>query len=304
MDLHFFKWMPRDNAAQTKKDITLLVFLHGMGGTGQIWRPIAAVLEEEFLCIAPDQRGHGQSRPVPTDSANQFHASDYASDIAPLIQKLVDEHAPSSFYIIGHSMGVRSGLATASSILNASKDSTSGIRSELRKIFKGFISVDIGLQSKWGGGIGEPLANFIRALPETFSDRKTLRDYCFAHCPDPAIAQYLTAVAKKTSDADPTIPGSTETWVFPFEHEALVQTILQADEAPIENWVSEICDAGIPFLALRGENSRVWLKDDYEKQRLALAHPNLVFEEWADCGHGLPFEQRQKFIERVRDFTK
>ena len=289
MDLHFFKWLPHSNTQETPKGLTMLLFLHGMGGTGHIWRPIAASLEEDFLCIAPDQRGHGQSRPVPTLEANQFHALDYARDLIAMLETLVEEYKPSRLFIVGHSMGVRSGLATADLILNS--------KPTLRTIFKGFISVDIGLQSKWGGGIGEPLANFIRKLPETFPDRKSMRDHLFAHCPDLAIAQYLTAVAKKISD-------SPESWVFPFEHEALVQTILQADEAPIERWVKEICDAEIPFLALRGENSKVWLKEDYEKSRTSLSHPKLTFEEWENCGHGLPFEQRPKFIARVREFCK
>jgi len=288
MELHFFKWMAQSSAAESKKDLTMLFFLHGMGGTGQIWRPIAAALEEDFLCIAPDQRGHGLSRPVPANEANAFHATDYARDLIPLIQKLSDDYSPTRIYIIGHSMGVRSGLATAISILNSG--------TSLRPLFKGFISVDIGLQSKWGGGIGEPLANFIRSLPETFPDRASLREYLFANCPDQAIAQYLAAVSKKVGDAP-------ETWVFPFDHEALVQTILQADESPIEQWVRDIGAAGVPMLALRGADSKVWLKEDYEKSRVLLANPLLTFEEWPGCGHGLPFEQRPKFIERVRQFV-
>lgn len=266
----------------------MLIFLHGMGGTGQIWRPIAATLEDDFLCIAPDQRGHGQSRPVPALESGKFHAEDYARDLVAMLEKLIAEHSLSRLFIIGHSMGVRSGLATANAILNSN--------STLRSLFKGFISVDIGLQSKWGGGIGEPLANFIRALPVAFPDRTTMRDYLFKHCPDPAIAQYLSAVARKTSD-DP------EAWQFPFDHEALVQTILQADEAPIEKWVLDICNAGIPVLALRGENSKVWLKKDYEHSRATLVNPMLTFEEWENCGHGLPFEQRPRFIEKIKAFT-
>jgi len=287
MNLHFFQWMPRIDKAQKEPGIPMILFLHGMGGTGQIWRPIAASLEENFICIAPDQRGHGKSRPVPTGEENRFHASDYAQDLIQLLEQKTLEFQPSSFFIVGHSMGVRSGLATAHSILNS--------KPELKALFKGFISVDIALQSKWGGGIGIPLADFIRSLPESFSDRQTMRDYLFKQCPDPAIAQYLSAVAKKENDAP-------ETWVFPFDHEALVQTIYQADDAPIEKWVLEICNAGLPVLALRGENSKVWLKDDFDHSKSKLANPHLIFEEWPACGHGLPFEQRPKFIERVRDF--
>ena len=287
MDLHFFKWMQSDILLSPPHGPTMLVFLHGMGGTGQIWRPISAGLEEEFLCIAPDQRGHGSSRPVPDSEKNKFHATDYAADLIPLLEKVSKEFSPSRFFIIGHSMGVRSGLATANSIINTNT---------LRDIFKGFIAVDIALQNKWGGGIGVPLANFIQSLPETFADRATMREHLFTHCPDPGIAQYLSAVAKKISDAP-------ELWSFPFDHEALIQTILQAEDAPIEKWVHELCEAGIPVLALRGMNSNVWLKDDYERARITLAHPLLTFEEWENCGHGLPFEQRARFIERIRTFV-
>jgi len=291
MELHFFKWMPRDtsqgNTVKTTKPLKLLLFLHGMGGTGHIWRPIAAALEDDFLCVAPDQRGHGLSRPIPASEENLFHSEDYANDVFTLIQKLNDEYAPSQIFLIGHSMGVRTALATAKLMITDSA---------LAALLKGVVAVDIGLQSKWGGGIGEPLASFIRALPESFPDRITMRNYLFAHCPDPAIAQYLAAVAKNSG-------AQKEIWIFPFDHESLVQTILQADESPIEEWVQQICSAGIPLLALRGANSKVWLKEDYEKSRITLANPLLTFEEWPNCGHGLPFEQRARFIERVREFV-
>ncbi len=287
MNLHFFQWMPRKDIINPPAQIPLILFLHGMGGTGQIWRPIAASLEEEYFCIAPDQRGHGLSRPLPIEDANSFHAKDYAEDLILLLRKKVEELHPSAIYIVGHSMGVRSGLATADTILSSD--------SELKSLLKGFISVDIGLQSKWGGGIGLPLAQFIQSLPGSFSDRSSLREYLFQKCPDPSIAQYLAAVAKKTND-DP------ETWKFPFDHNALVQTIFQADEAPIEQWVLKIAGFGIPVLALRGEKSKVWLKEDFENSKTKLASPQVIFEEWPDCGHGLPFEQRPKFIERIREF--
>ncbi len=289
MQLHFFQWWSHNAMSKNQSERTLLLFLHGMGGTGQIWRPIAAHLEDEFLCIAPDQRGHGQSRPLPASENFEFHASDYARDLMALLEKAILDHHPQRLIIIGHSMGVRSGLATAHAILN-------GGSTELRSIFQGFISVDIGLQGKWGGGIGMPLADFIEKLPETFPDRHSMRDHLFQHCPDPAIAQYLSAVSKKTSD-------SPEAWSFPFDHQALIRTIHQADDAPIEKWIMEICHAGIPVLALRGMNSKVWLKADYEKAKTQLDHPNLQFEEWENCGHGLPFEQRQRFLNRVREFA-
>jgi esterase len=270
--LNYFRWKPDQDAL--KKNPPTLVFLHGMGGTGQIWRSIAAFLEGEWDCIAPDQRGHGKSRNVSQDSINDFHAETYAKDVLALLDSLHIER----FLLIGHSMGVRTALALA-------KAAPSRVA--------GLIAVDIGITSNWGGGMGIPLARFIQNLPESFPDRTQMKTYLTTHCPDPAIAQYLSAVAQK-SDSLP------ETWSFPFDHQALIQTIEQAHEAPLESWVSEILASRVPIFFLRGMNSKVWLKPDYEDQKKKLHHPQLHFEEWENCGHGLPFEQRGRFVEFVR----
>lgn len=271
--LNFFRWrpLPPINPRRT------LVFLHGMGGTGRIWRPIASSLEEQFDCIAPDQRGHGGSCELPSGEEDHFHAEDYARDVSVLLRDL----GVSSYVLIGHSMGVRTALALA--------------RSEPERV-ETLVAVDIGLTQEWGGGIGIPLARFIEGLPENFPDRASLKAHLNAHCPDPAIAQYLSAVARVSpSDA------GAETWTFPFHHQALVKTIHQAHQAPLEAWLGDILGAGVPVWFLRGAASRVWLKEDYEVQKQKLAHPLLHFEEWENCGHGLPFEQRARFVEFIRN---
>lgn len=275
MNLHFYRWKPKPSEQMSENSSFPLVFLHGMGGTGAIWRPVAAQLEDHFDCIAPDQRGHGKSRPVPLSGKGEFEAQDYARDVIELLDSLGVE----KFWLIGHSMGVRTALALASAVPTR---------------VAGLIAVDIGISQNWGGGVGLPLAEFIEKLPRTFPTRNSLKEYVFAHCPDPAIAAYLHAVAKKDEDA------VEETWVFPFEHENLVETIHKANLAPIGEWVTQICDAGVKVTFLRGERSKVWLKEDYEEQRVKYAHPNLEFQEWENCGHGLPFEQRAKFVELIK----
>lgn len=238
---------------------------------------MTARLEEEFHCIAPDQRGHGGSRPVPEDQKEAFHAIDYARDVS----ELLTEQGIEKYLIIGHSMGVRTSLALA--------------QMEPEKV-AGLIAVDIGITSAWGGGIGLPLANFIQNLPDHFQTRAGLRDYVMKYCPDPSIGQYLAAVSQKISD-------SPESWVFPFDHQSLVNTIHEANQAPIPDWLRSILVARVPVLFLRGERSRVWLKEDYEKQKAEFAqYANLTFEEWENSGHGLPFEQRVRFIERIQSF--
>ncbi|MBU6154782.1 MAG: alpha/beta hydrolase [Bdellovibrionales bacterium] len=274
--LNYFRWKPEQSDSPPPPPT--LVFLHGMGGTGQIWRSIAAFLEGEWDCIAPDQRGHGGSRQTHLNSLTDFHAETYAKDVLHLLDSLL----VGRFLLIGHSMGVRTALALA-------RKAPSRIA--------GIIAVDIGISSSWGGGMGAPLAEFIRNLPESFADRTLMKTYLNAHCPDPSIGQYLSAVATRSTD-------STGTWSFPFDHKALIQTIEQAKDAPLETWVLEIVAAGVPIHFLRGMNSKVWQKEDYEEQKTRIQHPLLHFEEWENCGHGLPFEQRVKFIEFVRNLAE
>lgn len=277
MKLHYFDWEPKDSFLHLQSEALPLVFLHGMGGTGYIWRPIAAALEDEFKCIALDQRGHGLSRPVP-NSEPGFQALDYGRDVVSTLTMLGIKR----FFLIGHSMGVRTALAVAHFIPDQ---------------IAGLVAVDIGITPEWGGGIGLPLASFLQNLPTTFSDRAKMREYVVQNCPDPSIAQYLIAVAKKISDAP-------ETWIFPFDHEALVKTIHQANEAPIPEWVMQTVQSGVRTTFLRGENSKVWSKADYESQKAKYIHPLLQFEEWENCGHGLPFEQRARFVKFLKDFVK
>lgn len=249
-----------------------------MGGTGRIWRPIAAALEEVRICLAPDQRGHGKSRPVPSEESGCFHAMDYAKDLLHILDLLDLEGYP-RVHLVGHSMGVRTALA---------------LTALAPERVAGLLALDIGISSAWGGGIGVPLSQFLQGLPKHFPDRQEMRRTLLATCPDPAIAQYLSAVAEPA-------PGPDGGWVFPFDHEALIRTIDQAHHAPIGDWLEAALHRGIPCTFLRGAHSRVWLKPDYEDQRSRYVHPLLRFEEWENCGHGLPFEQRERLVRYLKE---
>jgi pimeloyl-ACP methyl ester carboxylesterase len=288
MKLHYSEWKPK--IASNRPSI---VFLHGMGGTGAIWRPIAAQLEDEFRCIALDQRGHGLSRPVIGPTANQWTALDYAQDVLDTIRTLNLE----SMMIVGHSMGARTALGVAELWATESAQS---FQEQVRHV----VCVDIGLQGSWGGGMGRPLANFLEALPESFPSRAELKAYLTAHCPDPSIAQYLIAVAKNTAPA-----SSAENWGFPFDHRAIVETIHQANlganlgensKSKLADWALRSTSLDVPVTFLRGQNSKVWSASDYSKQKAKFESPNFRFEEWENCGHGLPFEQRARFVAWLR----
>ncbi len=263
-----------------------IVLLHGMGGTGSLWRPIAAQLEDDCDVLAPDQRGHGGSR-IPANSRGPerpgYSPLDYARDVLETITSLHFHPA----WIVGHSMGARTACAVAH------------LRPEW---VAGLVLVDLGLDGLAGGGLGESLARFIHGLPERFPSRAEAREFMQSHSPDTSIAQYLMAVSVALPAEDGGGIG------FPFDHAALLQTIDEARGTSIRPWIEAAAQNGIPVLALRGAESRVWSRKEFEAEQDYFADPKwkgrVQLREVAGAGHGLPFEKRSEFITELRNFMK
>ena len=91
---------------------------------------------------------------------------------------------------------------------------------------------------------------------------------------------------------------------FPFDKGALIETIHSARGLLGPHLGSEASSRGMPVLVLRGSNSLVWSHDEFEVERAAsAAYPSIRFEEFPGAGHGLPFEKRAEFIERLKAFV-
>ncbi len=270
MILHSFRY-PRDLSENKNHTAPRpkLIMLHGMGGNGSLWRPIAASLEEKVDLLCPDQRGHGGSLlPV---IKNSFGPLDYGRD---LVETCAAE-AFSPAWVLGHSMGVRSACGYA----KLSPDSISGL-----------ILVDLGFSGVAGGGIGDLLAVFLKHLPNSFSSRAEARAFLDVHCPDPSIAQYLLAVSK--------VNLKTQEVTFPFDHEALLKTIEASRGNECGPWMEEFAkNTGRPVFVIRGERSLVYSQAEYlsEKEKYS-SIPNIDFKEIFGAGHGLPFEKRTEFV--------
>jgi pimeloyl-ACP methyl ester carboxylesterase len=264
-------------------DYPKLVLLHGMGGTGSLWRPIAASLEDRYGILAVDQRGHGKSQvsfllPSSGDRLEPGYTPlDYGRDVVDTLDQL--QFHPT--WILGHSMGVRSACAAAH------------LKSDW---VRGLILVDLGFSGPAGGGLGEGLASFLKVLPMEFTDRNEARAFMQAHCPDPSIVQYLLAVSMRTNEGRLT---------FPFDKAALIKTIQAARDSSVRTWVRALGERGMPILVLRGGNSLVWSRGDFETERELFADlPSIVFEEFPGAGHGLPFEKRLEFVGRIDQFMR
>ncbi len=278
MKLAYQLWHRPQNHTQTEPNpqSKKIVFLHGMGGTGALWRPIAAGLEDHFEILAPDQRGHGKSQ-IPHLPGGRIQPSYTPLDYGKDVIETLDELHFHPTWLVGHSMGVRTAVAAA----------------HLRPDWvKGIVLIDLGFSGVAGGGLGEGLAQLIRLLPESFENREAAREFMKTYCPDPSIAQYLMAVSVR--DASHRVH-------FPFDHGALIQTISAARDASVREWVKELTERNIPIHVLRGQTSLVWTHEEFESERKIFAnYPSVRFVEFANAGHGLPFEQRPAFVEYLK----
>jgi pimeloyl-ACP methyl ester carboxylesterase len=81
----------------------LLVLLHGLGATRQVWNKLIAANRWTGSWIAPDLRGHGAS-----PHADDYSLAAHAADVAELVR------GASEIVVLGHSMGGVVALALAS----------------------------------------------------------------------------------------------------------------------------------------------------------------------------------------------
>lgn len=73
-----------------------VVFIHGLGGTANIWHGVLAAMTQHHHCIAMDLRGHGRS-----DGGGTISIETMAKDVELLVRHL---ELP-AVTVVGHSMG-------------------------------------------------------------------------------------------------------------------------------------------------------------------------------------------------------
>lgn len=86
---HYYEWV-----SQAPRSLTsckpVMVFLHGWGGSGRYWQPIAQALATEFDSLLYDLRGFGRSQdPVHADKdIKAYSLQSYVEDLAALLATL------------------------------------------------------------------------------------------------------------------------------------------------------------------------------------------------------------------------
>ena len=95
---HYYEWI-RHSQSQSNKPI--MVFVHGWGGSGRYWRSTAEAMTDDFDCLLYDMRGFGRSSLNPNSPILGYDMTDYAEDLAILL----DELKLGKIYLNAHSMG-------------------------------------------------------------------------------------------------------------------------------------------------------------------------------------------------------
>jgi len=94
---HYYEWICDPSSGINK---SVLVFVHGWGGSGHYWKRTATALSDQFDCLVYDLRGFGRSS-LPDNHTLSYDMEEYAEDLAVLLDKLQLEQV----YLNAHSMG-------------------------------------------------------------------------------------------------------------------------------------------------------------------------------------------------------
>ena len=82
------------------------IFLHGLTGVAEVWRPtISRLGTQRPRCIAIDQRGHGQS----AKPADEYDVGAFVGDLLGVLNATGMERP----HLVGHSMGARAAMVAA-----------------------------------------------------------------------------------------------------------------------------------------------------------------------------------------------
>ncbi|MCC2098187.1 MAG: alpha/beta fold hydrolase [Hyphomicrobiales bacterium] len=129
----------------------LAVLLHGLSGTGAIWRGLTDILDREWpgRWIAPDFRGHGRS-PHAERYGMGLHAADIAGSIG----------AAREVYLIGQSMGGQCAMMLAGGAFG----------------FKPKASITIGVAVDWGNEARERIDRLVHTPARYFDTELQARE--------------------------------------------------------------------------------------------------------------------------------
>lgn len=249
----------------------VLVFLHGVMGSGANWRKITPHFKNNFKILTFDQRGHGWS----FKPAKGYGPEDYSNDLLQILNELkIDK-----IHLVGHSMGGRNALQFAHSYPDR---------------VHSLVIEDIGPE-------GNPQAmertlRLLELVPTPFSSKSQAKVFFenefplkIQNHPQKSIlgSYFFMNIEEK--------PDGSADWRF--HKEGILMSLKSGHFKP--RW-DQVRDLKCPTLFIRGANS-----DDLTQSELLKVkqvNPQIETIEIQNAGHWVHFDQPAEFARVLADF--
>jgi 2-(acetamidomethylene)succinate hydrolase len=241
------------------------VLLHGITANACVWDPVADRLGDRFHVVAVDQRGHGQS----DAPAHGYAAADFAADIRGLIEELGAGPA----VVVGHSMGARNALVTASRHPDA---------------VAACVAIDFAPAIE--PSVFDALDQRIAAAPQVFADEEELSRYLasrYPMFPPDAITRRVTCGYRRRPEGG----------FAPLADPDAVSAAAKGLREPLE---ADILAIRAPTLVLRGGASALVSPAAFATFRVL--RPDFVFAELAGLSHYVPEEAPERTVAQLEAF--
>lgn len=261
---HYLRWGDSDAPA--------VLMLHGLRSYAHTWEPVAEALANDYLVIAPDFRGRGDSS---WDPRHDYYTDAYVRDIEDLVTRL----GLTRFRLLGHSMGGTVGYAYAA----RHPDQVTGL-----------IVEDIGPGSSTLTSGAERILREMSETPAEFESLDDVSAYWLAIRPD------ITADALASRVRHTVRPGLDGRWHWKLDMTGIAKARLSGDPAgPVDLW-SCVTALRCPTLVVRGARSDFLPVDTCE--RMAARQPLLKWAEVPNAGHYVHDDNPAEFTRLVVDF--
>ena len=265
---HHYEWIRQST---TSKQKSVMVFVHGWGGSSRYWESTANALSDTFDCLLYDLRGFGRSRLPETSIELLYEMEEYAEDLAVLLDALELKRV----YLNAHSMGA----SAAALFLNRYPErverailTCSGVFEYEEKSFTAFHKIGgyvVKFRPRWflhvpfAGSLF--MARFLhRPLPGAIS-RAFLEDYLAADY-TAALGTMLTSVSKYAAEVMP----------------------------------QEFARLSVPTLLISGEYDKI-IPAELGRRAAGLSE-KIEYFEISGTAHFPMLEKPEIYLEKVRDF--
>jgi 2-(acetamidomethylene)succinate hydrolase len=240
-----------------------VVFLHGLSGVADVWRPTVAHLPSGRRYLAIDQRGHGQSFAPETG----YTAAAMATDVEQAIAAF-----GSPVHLVGHSMGARIAIVLAA---------------RRPHLLRSVAVVDIGPEASKANI--ESTVRGVLSRPERFANRDEAVSFAFRNR-EPTEQDVRIFLARLAPATDGGL-----TWRSPAP--ALCDVVTrQRSKSYWREWRS----IRVPALFIHGGASNevsVAIAD-----RMRQENPSVAFERFEGVGHNIPLIAPDKLAATLEKF--